>query len=218
MGTAEQLKQIFSEQPLLGKQYKKICVTWSGTESALLPEELYHPGENSDLLDSLYGDLEESSVATDLVAEKKIFNVYRMPAAVHRAITDQFPLAAFSHKYSVLVKEPQAEGLQLVFYTDCFISSLVRSGELQHIHSWPYQSATDVVYHLGNLEKQFGAAEAGVRLSGMIQEGGDLHREIIHYFPGAAFDEMPAGFTYSPGIRELPSHYFSHLFSLASCV
>lgn len=217
---SEQLKAIFNEQPLLHKNYKKVFISYSGAESALLPEEMYKPGGNDLLLNTLYGYLHDRAIATSLVADKKIYNVYRMPVAIHQAIIDQFPLAAFSHQYSLLIKQGFSAGdlLKVIFYRDTFVTALVKAGELQIIHTYPYQSGADVVYHLLNICHQFKMTNVPMRIGGMIEIDSDLHKEISHYFQNVSFDELPAEYEFANGLKELPPHYFSHLFSLALCV
>lgn len=215
-----QLKNIFQSQPLLSKNYKKVFICFSGEESALLPEKLYKPGTNDQLLNKLYGDLTDGIILTDLVADKKIYNVYRMPTAIHKAIIDHFPLAAFTHQYSLLIKQhaDKSDLLNVIFYENTFVATVIKSGELQLMHTYSYQSVTDVVYHLKNICDQFNLIDSPLRLSGMIQIDSDLDKALSHYFSNKTFDELPADYNVSSNLKELPAHYFSHLFAHALCV
>ena len=214
-----QLKKIFHEQSLLSKSYKKVFISYTGDQSALLPEELYRAGENELLLDTLYGDVNAGTIVTDLVADKKIYNVYRMPAAVHKVLADQFPLAAFSHQYSLLIKQEfEGDLLRVIFYRDTFVVLLIKAGELQIMHTYPYKSGADVVYHLLNICGQFNMPAVPVRIGGMIEIDSDLHKELSHYFPNITFDRLPDDYEYVNNLKDIPHHYFSHLFSLALCV
>ena len=217
---SEQLKTILHEQPLLNKNYKKVLISYSGKESSLLPEELYKPGYQALLLETLFGDLHQSTVTTEHIAGKKIYNVYRMPAAVRQAIVDKFPSAIFSHHYSLLIKQglPTGDLLRIIFYKDTFIAALVKAGELQIINTYPYRSGADVVYYLLNICKQFKMQHVPLQIGGMIEIDSDLHQEIRHYFKEISFDELPAGYEFTNALKELPPHHFSHLFSLALCV
>lgn len=214
------LKEIFNEQPLLHKKYKKVFISYSGEESTLLPEELYKPGENELLLDTLYGDLHESTVATDLVAGKKIYNVYRMPSAIHKVLAEQFPLAAFSHHHSMLIKKNAevTDLLKVIFYKENFITVLMKCGALQFIHTYPYTSGADVVYHLLNIGRQFNMENVQLQTGGMIDMDSDLHKELQHYFPRLTFDPLPEEYEFTDSLKAIPPHYFSHLYSLALCV
>ena len=213
------MKEIFNEQPLLHKKYKKVFVSYSGDECSLLPEEMYKPGQNEMLLNALYGDLHNSAIATDLIADKKIYNVYRMPAAIHQVMVEQFPLAAFSHQYSLLIKQDvPGDLLKIIFYKDRFVAVLMKGGELQIIQTYPYQSAADVVYNLLNVCRQFNMKDVPLRIGGMIEIDSDLHTEIAHYFSNITFDELPAEYEFTDSLKQLPPHYFSHLYSIALCV
>ncbi|HUS02061.1 MAG TPA: DUF3822 family protein [Chitinophagaceae bacterium] len=214
------LKEIFNEQPLLHKTYKKIFISYSGEESALLPEELYKPGENELLLDTLYGDQHESAVTTDLVADKKIYNVYRMPAEIHKVLVEQFPIAAFSHHHSLLIKQdfPGTDLLKVIFFRESFIAILIKGGELQVIQTYQYKSGTDVVYHLLNICRQFKMENIPLQTGGMIDVDSDLQKELHHYFQQITFDKPPAEYEFTDSLQALPPHYFSHLYSLALCV
>lgn len=214
-----QLHEIFSEQPLLGKQYKKVFISYACNENALLPAELYRAGSNQQLMDTLYGDLEEGTITTDLIAGKKIYNVYRVPSAIHHSMVEKFPVAVFYHQYSLLIKQEWVGNLlRVIFYRDRILVILVKEGELQIIHSFPYQSPTDVVYHLLNVVKQFQVNNIEVKAGGKIDPGAYLYKEVSHYFNSISLDDGPAGFEYNKALEALPAHYFSHLYSLASCV
>jgi hypothetical protein len=215
-----QLKNIFQHQPLLTKNYKKVFICFSGEESALLPVELYKPGANELLLNTLYGDLNDEIILTDLVPDKKIYNVYRMPAAIHKVIAEQFPLAAFTHQYSLLLKQDfnKSDLLHVTFYNDSFVATVVKAGDLQLMHTYLYRSITDIIYHLKNICDQFKMENVSLHIGGMIEKDSALDKELRHYFTNITFDELPAGYEFSAGLKELPAHYFSHLFSLALCV
>jgi hypothetical protein len=213
------VKQLFNEHPLLGKSYKKVFISWAGEECALLPGELYKPGENEMLLNTLHGDLEESAISTDVIADKNIYNVYRMPAALHKTLVDQFPLATFTHQNSTLIKQAlTGEGMRIIFYSDRFTVAYTGEGKLKLINTFAYHSAADVVYHLQNIFKQFGLNNVQLKLGGMIDPSGELASELKHYFGTIIFEGFPEEYEYAAGLKSLPPHYFSHLFSLAQCV
>lgn len=219
VSVALQLKEIFTDQPLLRKAYKKIFISWSGEDSALVPEELYKAGENENLLNTLYGDNGECVVATDFIPDKKIYNAYRIPAAVNQVILEQFPLAAVTHQYSIMIKENiVGDLLKVIFYKDTFVMQLIKGGALQILRRCTYLSGDDVVYQLLNTCKQFDLSAAPLQAAGMINKDSDLHKKLLHYFAHFSFVELPALFDYNGEPGGLPPYYFSHLFSLALCV
>ena len=215
-----QLKEIFQQQPLLGKNFKKIFISFSHPESALLPEELYTPGGNEILLDKLFGDLHEGIVLTDLIANKKIYNIYRLPYKVHKTLTGQFPLATINHQYSLLINKQflSADLIKIIFYENTFVTTVIKGGDLQIIQTYLYQSAANVVYQLKNICTQFSLQNVALHISGIIELNADLDKEIKHYFKNIQYDELPEAYEFSASLKEIPAHYFSHLFSLALCV
>ncbi len=217
---AAQLTEIFNDQPLLHKSYKKTFIYYTFAESVLVPAELYTPENNEGILNTLYGDLFEETVAVDVLSEAKIYNVYRIPIAIQQAMVNQFPSGSFGHHYSSLIKQGLSgeDRLKLIFYRDSFIVVLAKGEELQLINSYTYKTATDVIYHLKNICEHANMIDPALSLSGMIPRDSALHKEITHYFPQITFDELPEGYEYHQRLRELPHHYFSHLFSLALCV
>ncbi|MDQ6757710.1 MAG: DUF3822 family protein [Bacteroidota bacterium] len=217
---SEQLKELFKEQTLLSKKYKKVFISYSFSDSALLPEELYKPEENELILNSLLGDLNDGIIFTDFIADKKLHNVYKIPVELHHVMVDQFSIAAFYHQYSFLIKQNTTERnlLSIIFYQDKFIAVLVKNNKFRVIQMYPYQSATDVVYHLLNICKQYTVVEIPLRIAGIITADADLHKEIMSYFPNYSFYELPPEYEYAENIKVFPSHYFSHLFSYALCV
>lgn len=217
---AEGLKKIFAEQKLLNKNYNKVSISYSMPQSILVPGEFYKPELNSDMLNSIHGDIGEGIIFTDKIGDKNIYTVYRIPSTVHHAVTSRFPLAQFSHQYSYLVKSLPESGniLQAIFYQEKFIAVLVKDGKLQILQTYNYNTAEDITYHLLNICSQFEVSDVKLELSGMIENDSTLFDEIHKYFLNVSFDDWSNEFAYTISVKEFPSHFFSHQFSIASCV
>ena len=97
---------------------------------------------------------------------------------------------------------------------------LSRQGKLQVVQNFEYHDADDCVFHLLNVCKGFETEPDSVVLhvNGMIDEKSGLYAAIYKYFLNIEFEKLPDGYTYDEAIKELPPHFFSHLFSLATCV
>ncbi len=217
---ADGLKKIFSQQPLLSKNFNKVCISYSMPQSVLIPAEFYKPETNENMLNLMHGDVDSTIIFSDKIGNKNIYNVYRVDASVHHAVTSQFPLARLSHQYSLLIRNMADTGnvLQVVFYQEKFVAVLIKEGKLQIIQTYDYITAEDVSYHLLNICKQFEVRDVQVKLSGMIENDSRLFNEIYKYFLNILFDDWSDEFTYTIAIREFPSHFFSHQFSIAACV
>ena len=146
--------------------------------------------------------------------------MYSIPVALHKMVAAKFPTACFIHQHSVLIKSMLKEGnvMSVIVYENKIVLSLVKSGKLQIIQSFHYETTDDAVYHMLNTCHQFGVDELQLQLSGLIEKSSALFRLIHNYFLFIEFSEIPVGITTADGFKELPDHYFSHLFSIHSCV
>ncbi|MBA2562533.1 MAG: DUF3822 family protein [Chitinophagaceae bacterium] len=214
------LNKILDKQPLLKRYYNRIFISYSFNESLLIPGLYYDENKNNENINLVYGDLQEGVILTDHVAEKELFNTYRIPSNIHSAMSAQFPTASFAHQYSLLLKQLPNAGseLNVIFYPNKVVVTLLKEGRLQIIQTFNYKTSEDAVYYMLNVCNQFQANEVNVQLSGMIEKDSNMFREINKYFLTTTFTDLPREYEYADGIKELPTHFFSHLFSTALCV
>lgn len=214
------LKKIFDEQPLLKNRFNNIFISYSFNESILTPVIYYNSIQNNENMNLVYGDLNNGIVLTDDVKEKSLYNIYRIPVDIHKAIEDQFPTAKFFHQYSLLVKQLPDTGniMKIIFYQNKIVITLLKKDKLQIVQTFSYATAEDVVYHMLNICCQFLVEEINVELSGMIEKDSGLFKEIHKYFLMTGFSNLPGDLAYPESIKEFPPHFFSYLFSIVLCV
>jgi hypothetical protein len=111
------------------------------------------------------------------------------------------------------------DGLSVIFYPRRILVALTGDGQIQLFQSFEYEAADDVAYYLLNICRQFGHEPETVSLgmSGMIDESSTLYNEILKYFGQAALEPF-APATAVTALQEYPSHFFSPLLKLATCV
>jgi len=216
------LAAIFTEEKLLQQQFSKTHVFWSFAESILIPADLMNADRNMNILNLVFGDAKNGTIRSDFLFKHNLHNVYRIPVAVVDIFSTYLPVATQTHLFSTLVNKNIPEGniMLAVFYGNSITIVLCKQGQLQVVQRFDYNSADDCVFHLLNVCKGFDAAPDSVNLhiSGMIDAKSALYEAIYRYFLNIRFDELPADFEYANGIKEYPQHFFSHLFSLATCV
>jgi len=105
----------------------------------------------------------------------------------------------------------------VIFYQNKIVIALLKKGMLQIVQTFKYTTATDVVFHMLNICEQFKAKEINIKISGMIEKDSALFKEIYKYFLHIDFDNLPSDLSSDERIKELPNHFFSHLFSIALC-
>jgi Protein of unknown function (DUF3822) len=217
-GSSGILKKILQEQDLFNNN-KEVFISYAYSECMVVPAPYHEPEKNQANLSILHGDLEPGIILSDFVPEKNLYTVYRIPLPVYDIITKRFPGATNTHQYSSLIKTMGAREnlLRMIFYQQKIVMMLIINGDLQIIQSYNYKTPDDVVYHILNICAQFHVEEALLQLHGMIEEDSALFREIHKYFLSMKLGCLPDTCNYAEGIKEFPSHYFSHLFSLAPC-
>ena len=208
------------KQPLLSENFRKVYIIYSLTESVLIPFSLYSSNENVNVLNCIHGDLNKKvSILTDLIAEKGIYNCYRIPTEIISVIKSNFPEATHRHQYTILLKQLPLKGdkMSVIFYPQKIVTVLTKKGKLQFINSFYYRTVEDVSYILLNACNQFDAKNIPVEISGLIEKNSALFKEIYKYFNSVQCTSLPEGCNYSEEITEHPAHYFSHIFAIDSC-
>ncbi|MGH2563451.1 MAG: DUF3822 family protein [Ginsengibacter sp.] len=208
------------QQSLLSENFKNVYIIYSLPESVLIPFSLYSSNENANVLNCIHGDLHKGvSILTDLIAEKGIYNCYRIPIEIISLIKSKFPDATHRHQYTILLKQLPIKGdkMSVIFYPQKIVMVLTKKGKLQFINSFYYRTAEDVSYILLNTCNQFDVQNIPVEVSGLIENSSPLFKEIYKYFNTVYCTELPKGCNYSQEITSQPSHYFSHIFAIDSC-
>ncbi|HET7117422.1 MAG TPA: DUF3822 family protein [Hanamia sp.] len=221
IGLPIDLQVLFHQKEILSGNFKNIFVVYSFPQSVLVPFSLYDSKKNSLLMNMMYGDLyANETILTDLVSNHSVYNCYRIPASVYEVVQNQYPNAVSNHQYSFLLKEPFDEKniLSVIFYSKKLIAILVKNGQLQLMQSFNYHTPEDVSYILLNICNQFYINSIKIEISGLIEENSSLYKEIYKFFTEIEFTKLPGDINYSEEIKQYPSHYFSYIFALNSCV
>ena len=218
----EALKEIFNSENLLQKQYAKTHIFWSFTESILIPAELMNADRNLNMLNLVFGDAKQGIIRSDFLYKHNLHNVYRTPQSAIDIFSTYLPVATQTHLFTTIVNRdiPDGNHLYTVFYSNSITIMLCKAGKLQLIQNFAYNSPDDCIFHLLNVCKGFDVSVDAVTLhiNGMIDAQSGLYAAIYKYFLNIDFDKLTDEYTYHENIKAYPSHFFSHLFALASCV
>ena len=212
------LKDIFSSSAALNNSFNKVFISYSYPESVLMPASAQNQDVNHDIISLVHGDQPGSSVFSDLLAEKNIHNQYRISTDLHQFIIKHYPLTAFAHQYSLMIKQLPEENnvLKVIFYRDKIVVMLSINGMLQLIQTFTYASPQDIIYNLLNVCKQFEVEDPLLSISGMIDPESGLYKEIKKYFRNLELEGHDEKVQLNGA--DFPKHYFAHLFSIAQCV
>lgn len=221
VGLPIDLQIVFHQKKeILSQPFNKVFVVYSLPQSVLIPFSIYNSDKNAAVMNLLHGDFYENEIIlTDLIAEKSIYNCYRIPEALYKVLQEHYPNAAITHQYTLLLKRP-TEGkdkLSVIFYGQKLIASLIINGKHQLINSYIYNTQEDASYVLRNICHQLGTENIALEINGLIEEDSSLYKEIYKYFADIEFSKLPADLNFSDEIKQYPSHYFSYIFALDSC-
>lgn len=215
------IETILTSEPLLEEIYDKTYTIWSFNESVLLPDSLENDDTEKDMLDLVFGDISKEMVKKDFLTGRRVKNVYRVKKKAYGGLTNAFPQSEQTHQFTLLAgMETNSDCLYCIIYPDQMVVMLKKRGDVQLVKNIPYSIPEDVAFHLLNICNGFDMdiKKLTFVLSGMVDEGSNLYREVFKYFLVVEFGSLPVNYNYSEGIMDHPSHYFSHLFTQARCV
>lgn len=216
------INEIYLSEKLLQQSFKRTCLIHAFAESILVPGEFMHTDSRQDILELVYGNDSERVIRNDFMPKHYIYNVYGIPFGVLSMLQSKFPAAVHSHQYSCLPDIIKASGNQLyfVFENDHITIALSKDHQLQVVQNFALLSIADLIYYLLNICKQYGvdAKELSLHVAGIVKKDTLLYDELNAHFGDIVLEHLPGNFNYDAAIAKIPSHYFSHLFSLAACV
>jgi len=212
---------LHEKKEILSQKFNKIVVVYSLPQSVLIPFSIYSSDRNATVMNLIHGDFHvQEIILTDLITEQSVYNCYRIPTALYEVLQEHYPNAISTHEYTVLLKQPTDENdkLFVIFYGQKLIVSIIKNGKYQLINSYSYNTPEDASYVLLNVCRQLEIKNISLEMNGLIEEDSSLYKEIYKYFTDIEFSKLPTGSNYSEEIKQYPAHYFSHIFSLDSCV
>jgi Protein of unknown function (DUF3822) len=218
----EQLTTFFTLHPELVNQHS-VVISYHYPSAVLTPEAYYQVDQAKASVELVYGDLEEGMVISEQVSGWNMYNAYRIPAEVNDLLSSRFPGARYWHSYSVLLKtlrKDQKNLLQVAFYHNRITVAAVKSGALQLVQDFPYQTAEEVAYYLLSICGHTGLDHKTTLLciGGLIEEKSAMYAELIKYFSQIENAARPAAYNYAAAFDVYPAHFFTPVFNIGLCV
>ncbi|MEO6668685.1 MAG: DUF3822 family protein [Ferruginibacter sp.] len=215
------IREIFSLQNSWLSGLSSVTICYDFKESILVPGK-YSSAIDEEALSLMYGEDHNVIMNKDLVTSAGIYNHYRVPKQIEAAFSQRFPRADVFHASSLQLEQLNQEKdlLYCILYHNTLKAILYKDGKLQIVQQFSYAIPEDVAYHLLNVCEQFAVKpdETKLRLTGMVDEHSKLFVELHSYFEDICFENVADGIYLPDEIKELPSHFFSHLTALALCV
>jgi uncharacterized protein DUF3822 len=219
---ANYVNELYQSERILQQPFKRIYIIHAFAESILVPGEFMNTDARKDMLELVHGSDVDRVIRNDFMSKSYIYNVYGIPSAVLSALQSKYPSAIHTHRHSLLPEMIQNAGnlLYCIFENGQLTVMLIKEHQLQVIQNFLFQSPGDVLYYLMNICKQYrtDVTELTVYITGLVRSDSTLVDELRIHFSNIILEHLPEHFSYDAEIAKLPSHYFSHLFSIAACV
>ena len=216
------LQTILKSVEGLLNQLLSVTICYDFKKSILVPAQYDHSSVHEETLSLVYGEVNNAAINKDFITSANIYNYYSVPKEVHSVLSGKFPAATVFHSSSLQLEllNNTTGLLYCILFHNVLKVILYKEGKLQIVQQFNYRTPEDVLYHLLNVceRHHISPSESELRLTGMIDEHSKLYMELYQYFLNITF-ENPADTVYtSPGFKNFPAHFFSHLTALASCV
>ncbi|MFM2358155.1 MAG: hypothetical protein RLY16_147 [Bacteroidota bacterium] len=216
------LKRIIADNPVLQLVFKKITLVYDFPQTLLVPPAYKNHTSNRQMLELLFGDMSDNVLYTDFMYKHNLYNIFAISRKLDEVLSYLFISDEKMHLQSILpyVQSFSANHLYCIFGNNHLNAMLLVDGKLQVMQSFNFFSPDDAVYFLLQTcnAYQVDPSNVELQLHGRIDQSSVLCREISQYFDEIVFSSLPESFSYSEDVKQLPSHYFSHLFEIAACV
>lgn len=215
-------KKFFEETPALNTRYHQAAIAYDAHDAVQIPSVAYKYEDGHLHLDAVYGKTIHTTVVSESIPDKNIYNVYRLPTTLHSAASWKYLSGKFWNIYTVLLKDLSFKGKDVMlvdFKTDEFSLLALRDNKLLLANTYFYRSPADVLYHLLKACQQLDFSQQTMKLaiSGLIEKDSAIYRELYKYFIHPEFETLN-GVKLAEELKIHPEHYYTSISKLAACV
>lgn len=223
---AEQLYEIFQQEPLLESQVRELTVIYQFDDSILLPESGFRNELRHSLLDLFSGNLNQGVVCSDPVHLLDMHTVYRIPQAVYNLFQQKFPTGRQQHYYSTLLRQFRDHSphsgvqAQVIFFPGKVVIAVSQDAFPLLLQSFQFQTPEDISWLLLHICNKIHIDPIGVtvRLSGLVDIQSASFEEVQKYFAHVELDTIDTDRWQNEALSGYPPHYFAPFLKPALCV
>ncbi|MBY0536310.1 MAG: DUF3822 family protein [Chitinophagaceae bacterium] len=222
---ADQLKQFWKEQSDLDHTRLDVIIAYNFMDVHLLPDHLLQGDGNKAVTDALLGSANRGLVLVDKNDSFQTSVLYKIPREIHSFFQTLVKPGKYWHIQSLFMQSDllhmnQGKQLYLVFYHGRVLIRLYNNGQPMIIQMYEYQQPEDISWYLLSVchFHQVSLDQVSIKVSGMIQQDSVLYSELNKYFRIELYTETGQYFDSEDGSQDYPSHYFSPILSMSTCV
>lgn len=217
---AAEVERAFLDHSLVNNQFAEITVVYDFPESVLVPESIFEEGRQEEYLGQVFGELYPSTYFHEKIKGHPITNVYRVPDIILEAVKNEFKDHRQVHRFSLLAADldPGKDLIRAIFQPGLMTVVASKKGSIQLIREYGFSKAEDVIWQLLTIAESYSMENVVIRVGGMIDHQSTLYLEIRKYFSRIEMNHIEFSATFEEEMKELPPHYFTHLYHCALCV
>lgn len=203
--------------------FTQVAIAYRFPQCVLVPSALYRFQDENLYLQSAGAIYPGQVLKSDHLPMWGLQTVYGLPRTLNLTVTRQYLRHQYWHQASVAMKTHDLDKgvlIEIDFRPGDFTLGVHESGKPVLYNQRTYTDPTDVLYHLVQLtqSKGWNREELTLRVSGFVETGSALYRELYLYFGKVLFGSLQMPVHLSNDFADLPEHYFSSLSKLAACV
>lgn len=218
--------QVRTLSKILVKSYNDTRVYYNICEALVMPANKFSTDAADVYLEAVHGNNMNAVIKYDNVnIEASLITVYRIQKPLFDMVNSNLMMVNARHTYSKLLEDVFTEGsvlerefLDLRFYYGYLVVSVIKSGKLQLIQSYSFQTADDILYYLLSIAKQFqlSTRETQVKISGIIDIKSTEMDYIRKVFNKISLNTEIPDLDFKKNISGYPLHYFTPFLNLVA--
>ena len=216
--------QVRTLSKILVKSYTDTRVYYNIVEALVMPANKFSTTAADVYLEAVHGNNMNAVIKYDHVNSKEsLITVYRIQKPLFDMVNSNLMMVNARHTYSKLLEDIftedsvlEGEFLELRFYYGYFVGIVIKSGKLQLIQSYSFQTADDILYYLLSIAKQFqlSTIETQVKVSGIIDSKSTEMDYIVKVFNIISLNTEMPDLDFKKNSSGYPLHYFTPFLNL----
>ncbi|MFP4064472.1 MAG: DUF3822 family protein [Bacteroidales bacterium] len=221
------LGYFLTKNPLSGRDYQKVIISYYSPQLILVPSAIYNPDEKEALFSLCSPVPGNHYIWSDRLHVMDGYGVYSIPKDLADFIERMLPGCKIRHYGSGFIENVLASkklerwnaDVVLHIRSTHFEVILIRNNQLEYYHSFPYQKFDDLLYYLFYvLERhKIEAGEQGLMVIGELGMDSPGFEILNGFFREVSFPRRNDMFLYSSVFEDVPHHYYFNLLNLNIC-
>ena len=219
--TDQTLKYLKTEE-LLNLSYKKVIILYDLSPSTCVPEVIYEEGQKELFYTKNYRKNKNSLVRSDKSDALNYISVYAMDERIQNRLEQQFSNPLIVHNNTVKncsFSATTESFIKLTIRQNRFSISAYKNNSLLLANSYSYQNDDEFLYFFLYCFNQLKLDQMKtiVEIDGIVPKHASLVKQLERFIKNVTFAGWPEAFNFANDFYDLPSHYFTNLYSSLLC-